>query len=241
MPTARQRASLDSDRAAADAAASARIASMLQRLEALKQPGRPPAATPVASRPAPQPSTPAPVKVAAATGADSLFYDKGTATADGFRPSYWSYEGRAEAELAAAAPVPPAPPAAAPIGKAAEPQAAPSEAPGDLARTIEAVLDDKSYGPGRHKQGAAASPRRPGAPAVTADTLMADLSVARQVKAGEPKPTKRRRAKPETAAKPRSLIDQLFAYGGIAIVLVVLYALSPWGRESLAPVARLLN
>lgn len=117
--------------------------------------------------------------------------------------------------------------------------AAPAEAPGDLAQTIDAVLSRKSYGPNRHAQPAAASPRRPATPAVTAASLMADLSAARQAKQAEPKPAKP--ARPKAAAKPSPLVDQLFAFGGIAIVLTVLFALSPWGRESLAPVARLLN
>lgn len=118
--------------------------------------------------------------------------------------------------------------------------ATPVEAPADLARTIEAVLSGKSYGPSRHAQPAEASPRRPAA-AFTADSLMADLSAARRATPAEPKPAKPRRARPQAAAKPRSLIDLLFAYGGAAIVLTALFALSPWGRDSLAPVARFLH
>ncbi len=120
-----------------------------------------------------------------------------------------------------------------------KPHAAAAEPSADLSRTIEAVLNDKSYGPGRYRQ-AAAAPRH-AAPAFTADALMAELSAARQAQAAEPKPRKPRHAKPVTAAKPpRSLLDQAFAYGGLAIVLAALLALSPWGRDLLAPVVRFL-
>lgn len=111
MPTAKQRASLDNpvleaDGDAADPTASARLAGMLQRLEALRQAAPPPNAAPAASRPTPQSTAPIPVAIAAARRADGLFYDKGAATADSFRPWYWSYERQAEAPQDRAAPPP---------------------------------------------------------------------------------------------------------------------------------------
>ena len=60
------------------------------------------------------PEVPAPVLAAApAPTAGDMFYDKGTATADNFRPSYWTYERSATGDAAQPAPVAAAAPAAA--------------------------------------------------------------------------------------------------------------------------------
>ncbi len=102
MPTARQHASLDTDVLgvegdAEDPTASARLAGMLQRLQALRHSaGTPSTVAPAADRPAPQPSAPTPIAIATATRADGLFCDKGTASAEGFRPWYWSYEDQTD-------------------------------------------------------------------------------------------------------------------------------------------------
>lgn len=98
MPTARQRARLDDEVLEAtgdaeDPTASARLAGMLQRLQALRPAAPAPAVAVVDRAPAPRPA--APVSIAIAQRADDLFYDKGAATAEGFRPWYWSYEGEA--------------------------------------------------------------------------------------------------------------------------------------------------
>ncbi len=114
-----------------------------------------------------------------------------------------------------------------------------SDASADLARTIEAVIADKSYG--RYRQAVVASRPQGVAPTVTAATLMADLSAARQVSAAEPKPTKAQRTRAQAVAKPRSLLDRVFAYGSLGIVVMALLVLSPWGRDLLAPLARLLD
>ncbi len=113
------------------------------------------------------------------------------------------------------------------------------DASADLARTIEAVIADKSYG--RHRQALVASRPQALAPTVTAATLMADLSAARQAIAAEPKRMEARRTRAQAVAKPRSLLDRVFAYGSLGIVVMALLALSPWGRDLLAPLARLLD
>ncbi len=101
MPTARQRASLanvlEAEADVDDPTASARLAGMLQRLQALRQSASPPSiVAPAADRAMPPPSAATPVAVVASARADDLFYDKGAATADSFRPWYWSYDRRAD-------------------------------------------------------------------------------------------------------------------------------------------------
>ncbi len=101
MPTARQRASLanvlDAEANVEDPTASARLAGMLQRLQALRQSANPPSiVAPVADRAMPSASATAPVAVVAGVQAEGLFYDKGAATADSFRPWYWSYDGHSD-------------------------------------------------------------------------------------------------------------------------------------------------
>ncbi|HEX7968233.1 MAG TPA: hypothetical protein VF502_08435 [Stellaceae bacterium] len=133
MPTARQRASLDThvleaNGDAADPTASARLAGMLQRLEALRQAAPPPSAAPATRHPTPQAMASTPVAIAAANGADDLFYDKGAATAASFRPWYWSYERQAEApQDGAAAPPADAATAPAPVEMETAPPAAAGE------------------------------------------------------------------------------------------------------------------
>ena len=213
----------------------------------------------------------APAAPTAPTAGD-VFYDKGTASAANFRPSYWTYDKSTAAEpapdeVAADAPpaleeppavdlAPPPAPAAEPerpaepalrpaeetvadeppavIGMPAEPAAITSHQPAaadELAATIEHVL-------GSRYAGARAAPvptekARLATSTVTADTLMAELAEARQARIGDTKAsTLRQTVKP--AKKTVSLVDRAFAMGGVALVLFVLLALSPW-RDSFLP------
>lgn len=118
--------------------------------------------------------------------------------------------------------------------------AAPAKAPADLAGVIETVLADKSYGRARYAQAVAAGRTQASAAGFSVESLMADLSAARQARAAEPK-AKAPRRQLAAGQKSRSLLDQAFVLGAIAVTLTALLALSPTGRELLAPVARLLQ
>ena len=224
------------------------------------------------------PEVPAPVPAAApAPTAGDVFYDKGTATADNFRPSYWTYERSATGDAAQPAPVAAAAPAAAlpqeaiteeppavigmPIAPeaelsqelvAAEPPAVvgvpadPEEEPAashqpaaadELAATIEHVLGSR-YASGRQAQNSTPAPRAIVGSAVTADSLLAELALARQSRAEESGSTSRRATRssdPSRAPKkPTSLVDRAFAFGGLALIVFALLALSPW-RDALSP------
>ena len=201
----------------------------------------------------------APLAVAAASTAPTagaVFYDKGTATAANFRPSYWTYDGHAAVEPApeqpamlaepAAVDEPPAerepvpaadvasdePPAV--IGLPPE-AAAPSHQPAaadELAATIEHVLGSRYSGVRRATPESETTPRAVGSP-VTVDTLMAELAEARQARVGGTKAATLRQTM-RAPKKTTSLLDRAFAMGGVALVLFAVLALSPW-RESFLP------
>ena len=204
---------------------------------------------------APAPAAPAPV----APTAGDVFYDKGTATAANFRPSYWTYERNTAAEP------PSEQPATAPAVREAvrnlapEPVAQPSDEPtideppavagmppepsaaiashqpaaaDELAATIEHVLVSR-YAGARPVQDSTSKPRLV-VTAVTADSLLAELAEARQSRSGEKKPAAARRS-PQAPKKPMSLLDRAFAFGGIALVLFALLVLSPWRDSFLSP------
>ena len=212
----------------------------------------------------------------ATTTAGDAFYDKGTATAANFRPSYWTYDKNtateaAPAQAAAAAepaaieetpaadPAPPAPqaePALPPaeaaiadeppaeeaiadeppavIGLPPEPATASHQpaAADELAATIEHVLGSRYAG---MRAAAPASTEKPrlAASTVTADTLMAELAEARQARIGDTKAATLRQTV-RAPKKAASLLDRLFAMGGVALVLFALLAISPW-RDSILP------
>jgi hypothetical protein len=223
-----------------------------------------------------------------------VFYDKGTATADNFRPSYWSYERSAPSEApphepaAAAAPAAPESVAPAPaeetaieaaaelaeeaiadeppavIGLPIEPEAellpeaiaeeppavvgmpidpeepaAASHQPAaadELAATIEHVLGSR-YASGRQAQNSTPTPRVIVGSAVTADSLLAELALARQARSEEGGTRRRTGSSDPSRApkKPTSLVDRAFAFGGLAIILFALLALSPWRDSFLSP------
>ena len=195
----------------------------------------------------------------AATAGDA-FYDKGTATAANFRPSYWTYDKdtatepaptqagvaadeptaseqapavAAEPELpSAAAAVAEEPPAV--IGLPPEPAATASHQPAvadELAATIEHVLGSRYTGT-RAAPASAEKPRL--APSsVNADTLMAELAEARQARVGNTKAATLRQTV-RAPKKASSLLDRAFAMGGVVLVLFALLALSPW-RDSFLP------
>jgi hypothetical protein len=191
--------------------------------------------------------------------AGDAFYDKGTATAANFRPSYWTYNRNTATEAAPAPPAAAAEPAAieetpaleaepelppaeeaiadeppAVIGLPPEPAATASHqlaAADELAAAIEHVL-------GSRYAGAPAAPASTEKPrlvtsTVTVDTLMAELAEARQARVGDTKAATLRQTV-RAAKKPTSLLDRAFAMAGVALVLFALLALSPW-RDSFMP------
>ena len=195
---------------------------------------------------------------ATAATAGGAFYDKGTATADNFRPSYWTYDRNttteaAPAGVAAAEPaaieeapavavepeLPPGdeavadePPAV--IGLPPEPAATASHQPAaadELAATIEHVLGSRYTG-ARAASASAEKPRLVSS-TVNADTLMAELAEARQARVGDTKAATLRQTV-RAPKKASSLLDRAFAMGGVALVLFALLALSPW-RDSFLP------
>jgi len=192
----------------------------------------------IATPPAPAPSPPT---------AGDVFYDKGAATAANFRPSYWTYEknsatdGVSERDAAetAARVVEPAPSTPSPdagdeppavIGM---PLPTPSHQPAaadELAATIEHVLVSR-YASKRPVQ----EPAKPhlAISAITADSLMAELAQARQSRTEGAASTSRQASRPPK--KPASALDRMFAFGGIALVLFALLALSPWRDSFLSP------
>jgi hypothetical protein len=214
---------------------------------------------------APEVASPAPAPVAAAPApveptAGDVFYDKGTATAANFRPSYWTYDKSTAHEAAREQPAAPdaapvidlAPPAAqaepelppaedavsdelpAVVGLPPEPTATASHQPAaadELAATIEHVLGSR-YAGARAAPEAMPKPRLV-ASTVTVDTLMAELSEARQSRATESKLAPLRQSV-RAPKKVTSLLDRAFALGGVALVLFALLALSPW-RDSFLP------
>jgi hypothetical protein len=179
---------------------------------------------------APVPSTareaiaPAPV----APTAGDVLYDKGAATAANFRPSYWSYERNAANEPGTE------PPAV--VGMPLEPPATtatlrPAVAD-DLAATIEHVLGSR-YASGRPIQDSAPKPRLV-ATAVTGDSLMAELAQARQSRSEQSEPKSSRRSSRGPKKAP-SFLDRAFTFGGLALILFALLALSPWRDSFLSP------
>src|SRR5690242_4283476 len=200
----------------------------------------------------------APCATAATAGA--AFYDKGTATAANFRPSYWTYDSNTATEAAPAQPTaaaaepaaieealaveaePELPPAEEPvadeppavIGLPPEPAATASHQPAaadKLAATIEHVLGSRYTGI-RAAPVSAEKPRLVSS-TVNADTLMAELAVARQARIGDTKAATLRQTV-RAPKKASSLLDRAFAMGGVALVLFALVALSPW-RDSVLP------
>jgi hypothetical protein len=193
-----------------------------------------------------EPATPTPPSTPTA---GAVFYDKGAATAANFRPSYWTYDQPAPAET----PVPAVPedeatrvadiaPEPVPTRQHAaaqdrdEPPAvvgAPLDSAGmadELAATIEHVLGSR-YAGTRPAVESAPPPRRLGS-AVTADSLMAELAAARQARSSDHDNARQLPKSSRVPRKAASLLDRLFAVGGIALVLFALLALSPW-RDSL--------
>jgi len=204
--------------------------------------GRAPAlsAAPVATAPAP---------VAPAAG--DVFYDKGAATAASFRPSYWSYErnpANEQQQPAAARVVEPSqrsrvepasqapdnePPAI--VGMSLNsPSTTASHGPAvadELAATIEHVLGSR-YAGGRPVQDSA--PKRLAATAVTGDSLMAELALARQSRSEQNAPASPRRSSRGPKKAP-SFLDRAFTFGGLALILFALLVLSPWRDSFLSP------
>jgi len=172
---------------------------------------------------APPVATPAPV----APTAGAVLYDKGTATAANFRPSYWSYERNAANELGTEPPAVVGVPLEPPVTTASHQPAVADE----LAATIEHVLGSR-YASGRPIQESAPKPRL--AAAVTGDTLMAELALARQSRSEESEPASPRQSsrKPK---KPASVLDRAFTFGGLALILFALLVLSPWRDSFLSP------
>jgi hypothetical protein len=225
-----------------------------------------PSVAPAAAAPAPVATPAAPVPVAPTAGA--VFYDKGAATADNFRPSYWSYEHNAAGEAPQQPAVAEAPVAseaaptvdlkpprrarveaalpAADTGLDDEPPAIvgmPLERPAaaaslqpviadELAATIEHVLVSR-YATGRPAQDATPQPRL-AATEVTADSLIAELTLARQSRSDHSKAAPSRQSS-RAPKKPASLLDRAFAFGGFALVLFALLVLSPWRDSVLSP------
>lgn len=226
-----------------------RITGRVTTLSAAPQAPAPAAAEPAATRA----MAPAP---AVEPSPGDAFYDKGAATADNFRPAYWTYD-RATPGAAAQGPDP----AAAPVEtkRVIEPapaEPAPIEAPAaaikeqrreppavagvpdtatvadELAATIEHVLGSR-YAGTRTAPEAEPKPRLV-ASAVTSDSLMAELKQARQSRAPEDKPA----ASSRSAHRPKkapSFLDRAFLFGGCALVLFVLLVLSPWRDTFLSP------
>jgi hypothetical protein len=206
-----------------------------------------------AAAPSRAPALPAPAPAPIAPTAGDVFFDKGAATAANFRPSYWSYDHQAQQQPAATeAPVaPPQRPRVEPVSQAvqedlAEPSAVmgmPIEPPAtaaslqpviadELAATIEHVLGSR-YATGRPAQDPTPKARLV-TTEVTADSLIAELSLARQSRSGESKPAPSRQSS-RAPKKPMSLLDRAFALGGVALVLFALLALSPWRDSVLSP------
>jgi hypothetical protein len=108
----------------------------------------------------------------------------------------------------------------------------------ELAATIEHVLGSR-YASGRQAQNSTPTPRVIVGSAVTADSLLAELALARQARSEEGSSTTRRltgSSDPSRAPKkPTSLVDRAFAFGGLAIILFALLALSPWRDSLLSP------
>lgn len=216
--------------------------------------GRAAAPSAAIEAPAPAPTPPA---------AGDVFYDKGAATAANFRPSYWTYEQNGSSEEArpptavAAQPtarvVEFAPPPPLPVVELARdaadpnlgdeppavvgmPLATPSHQPAaaaELAATIEHVLVSR-YASNRKTQ---ETPQKPhiALAAITADSLIAELAQARQSRSeqGEAASTPRPSSRPPK--KATSVVDRIFAFGGLALVLFALLALSPWRDSFLSP------
>jgi hypothetical protein len=207
-----------------------------------------------AAAPSRAPAVPAPAPAPIAPTAGDVFYDKGAATAANFRPSYWSYDHQAQKQPAATeAPVaPPRRPGVEPVSQAVredlgdEPPAVmgmPIEPPAtaaslqpviadELAATIEHVLGSR-YATGRPVQDPTPKARLV-TTEVTADSLIAELALARQSRSGESKPAPSRQSS-RAPKKPMSLLDRAFALGGVALVLFALLALSPWRDSVLSP------
>jgi hypothetical protein len=205
-----------------------------------------------AAAPSRAPAVPAPAPIAPTAG--DVFYDKGAATAANFRPSYWSYDHKAQQQPAAAeAPVvPPQRPRIEPVSQAVhaelgdEPPAVvgmPIEPPAtaaslqpviadELAATIEHVLGSR-YASCRPVQDPTPKARLV-TTEVTADSLIAELALARQSRSGESEPAPSRQSS-RAPKKPMSLLDRVFALGGVALVLFALLALSPWRDSVLSP------
>ena len=200
--------------------------------------------------------------------ANGVFYGKGAASAKSFRPSYWSYDRKTpdgEAAAPARAPQPVksasreepvavtgAPAAVYEPETPAQPLAAQDTPPvpastkvaceertaiaDELATTIEHVMSSR-YAGGTAAV-AAAPPARPAIKAVTAESLMAELSAARQGKS-ERAP---RASEPSLLhAKPApSLLDRAFVLAGVALILGALLFMSPW-RDKFLSVDRLTH
>lgn len=195
--------------------------------------------------------------------AGEAFYDKGTATAANFRPSYWTYDKNTAAEPAPAQSAAAAEPAvieetpavdlAAPPALEAAPERPPADEPpavtgmppelaatgshqpaaaDELAATIEHVLGSR-YAGARAEPASAEKPRL-ATSTVTADTLMAELAEARQARVGDTKAATLRQTV-RAPKKATSLLDRVFALGGVALVLFALLALSPWRDAFLSP------
>src|SRR5229473_7617790 len=168
-----------------------------------------------------------------APAAGDVFYDKGAATAASFRPSYWSYErnpANEQQQPAAARVVEPSqrsrvepasqapdnePPAI--VGMSLNsPSTTASHGPAvadELAATIEHVLGSR-YAGGRPVQDSAPKPRL-AATAVTGDSLMAELALARQSRSEQNAPASPRRSSRGPKKAP-SFLDRAFTFGGLA-------------------------
>jgi hypothetical protein len=124
-----------------------------------------------------------------------------------------------------------------------EPEAVGAEAveassEGDLAGAIESVLSDRRYANRVEPESATA---RPGSgQLITGNSLMAELAAAREARGGGG--TQRATEDfVELTRAPRSLLDRVLAFGGIALILVVAFlALAP-SASQYGPVARLTN
>jgi len=211
-------------------------------------------------------AAPAPTVAAApatATAGDP-FYDKGTATAANFRPSYWTYDRNTAPEAA-----PGQPAAAAEQVPAEEEASAVDLAPG--AREAEpelppAALAEPPAVVGMPPEQVATASRQPaaadelaatiehvlgsryaGAPAARASTektrlvsstVTVDTLMAELAEARQARvgDTKAATLRQTVRApkKATSLLDRAFAMGGIALVVLALLALSPW-RDSFLP------
>jgi hypothetical protein len=106
----------------------------------------------------------------------------------------------------------------------------------ELATTIEHVMSSR-YAGGTVAV-AAAAPARPAIKAVTAESLMAELSAARQGKS-ERAPRASEPSLPHAKPAP-SLLDRAFVFAGVALVLGALLFMSPW-RDQFVSIDRLTH